>query len=93
MLKETRAQSLTAAPQIQVGVCPAVTASHDVRERMTERHRRGSIILTSNRGLDESLATFSDPRLAGPSRRKQESNLKEYPPQPSVASLRSLRRG
>lgn len=35
--------------------------SRDIHELMTERHRRGSIILTSNRGPDEWLVTFSDP--------------------------------
>jgi DNA replication protein DnaC len=38
-----------------------VNGSHDIHELMTERHRRGSIILTSNRGPDEWLTTFSDP--------------------------------
>ena len=28
---------------------------------MTERHRSGSIVVTSNRGPDEWLATFADP--------------------------------
>jgi DNA replication protein DnaC len=35
--------------------------SRDIHELMTERHRRGSIILTSNRGPDEWLVTFTDP--------------------------------
>jgi DNA replication protein DnaC len=37
------------------------TASHDISAIMTERHRSGSIIITSNRGPDEWLATFADP--------------------------------
>lgn len=37
------------------------TDSRDAYEIMTERHRAGSIIITSNRGPDEWLATFSDP--------------------------------
>ena len=28
---------------------------------MVDRHRRGSIVITSNRGPDEWLATFADP--------------------------------
>ena len=41
----------------------AMTAdeSRDSFEIMTERHRAGSIIITSNRGPDEWLATFADP--------------------------------
>ena len=35
--------------------------SRDVYEILTERHRVGSIIVTSNRGPDEWLATFADP--------------------------------
>ncbi len=35
--------------------------SRDTYELMTERHRAGSIIVTSNRGPDEWLATFADP--------------------------------
>lgn len=38
--------------------------SRDAHEIMTERHRSGSIIVTSNRGPDEWLATFSDPLRA-----------------------------
>ena len=37
------------------------TESRDVYELFTERHRRGSIVVTSNRGPDEWLATFADP--------------------------------
>ena len=37
------------------------TESRDIYELLTERHRVGSIIATSNRGPDEWLATFSDP--------------------------------
>lgn len=37
------------------------TESRDVHELLTERDRAGSIILTSNRGPDEWLATFADP--------------------------------
>jgi DNA replication protein DnaC len=41
----------------------AMTAdeSRDAFEIMTERHRSGSIVVTSNRGPDEWLATFADP--------------------------------
>lgn len=35
--------------------------SRDVYEILTERHRAGSIIVTSNRGPEEWLATFADP--------------------------------
>jgi DNA replication protein DnaC len=35
--------------------------SRDVHEILTERDRAGSIIVTSNRGPDEWLATFADP--------------------------------
>ncbi|MBK7829442.1 IS21-like element helper ATPase IstB [Nannocystis sp.] len=35
--------------------------SRDIYELLTERHRRGSIVVTSNRGPDEWLATFADP--------------------------------
>mgnify|MGYP001214887278 CR=1 FL=1 len=35
--------------------------SRDVYELLTERSRSGSIIVTSNRGPDEWLATFADP--------------------------------
>lgn len=35
--------------------------SRDAFEIFTERHRQGSIIVTSNRGPDEWLATFADP--------------------------------
>ena len=35
--------------------------SRDVAELMGERHRAGSVIVTSNRGPDEWLATFADP--------------------------------
>lgn len=35
--------------------------SRDVHELFTERHRLGSIIITSNRGPDEWHATFADP--------------------------------
>jgi DNA replication protein DnaC len=37
------------------------TESRDAYEIFTERHRSGSIIVTSNRGPDEWLATFADP--------------------------------
>jgi DNA replication protein DnaC len=37
------------------------TESRDAYEILTERHRAGSIIVTSNRGPDEWLATFADP--------------------------------
>ena len=35
--------------------------SRDAYEILTERHRAGSIVITSNRGPDEWLATFADP--------------------------------
>ena len=35
--------------------------SRDIYELLTERHRAGSMIVTSNRGPDEWLATFADP--------------------------------
>lgn len=35
--------------------------SRDTYDLFTERHRAGSIIVTSNRGPDEWLATFADP--------------------------------
>ena len=37
------------------------TESRDISELLTERHRSGSMIVTSNRGPDEWLATFADP--------------------------------
>jgi DNA replication protein DnaC len=37
------------------------TESRDAYEIFTERHRAGSMIITSNRGPDEWLATFADP--------------------------------
>ena len=37
------------------------TESRDAYAIFTERHRAGSIIVTSNRGPDEWLATFNDP--------------------------------
>ncbi|MGH7895345.1 MAG: ATP-binding protein [Candidatus Binatia bacterium] len=37
------------------------TESRDVYELFLERHRAGSMIITSNRGPDEWLATFADP--------------------------------
>jgi DNA replication protein DnaC len=37
------------------------TESRDVHEILTERDRAGSVIITSNRGPDEWLATFADP--------------------------------
>jgi DNA replication protein DnaC len=41
-----------------------MTESRDAYEILTERHRAGSIIVTSNRGPDEWLATFADPMRA-----------------------------
>jgi DNA replication protein len=35
--------------------------SRDIHELLTERARSGSIVVTSNRGPDEWLATFADP--------------------------------
>lgn len=40
------------------------TESRDAYDIFTERHRAGSMIVTSNRGPDEWLATFSDPMRA-----------------------------
>lgn len=40
------------------------TESRDAYEILTERHRSGSIVLTSNRGPDEWLACFADPLRA-----------------------------
>jgi DNA replication protein DnaC len=37
------------------------TESRDIFEVLIERHRAGSMIVTSNRGPDEWLATFADP--------------------------------
>jgi len=37
------------------------TESRDIHEILVERHRSGSIIVTSNRGPDEWMATFADP--------------------------------
>src|SRR5204863_768126 len=37
------------------------TESRDAYEILTERHRAGSMIVTSNRGPDEWRATFADP--------------------------------
>lgn len=37
------------------------TESRDISELLTERHRAGSMIVTSNRAPDEWLATFADP--------------------------------
>ena len=37
------------------------TESRDAYEIFTERHRDGSMIVTSNRGPDEWLGTFADP--------------------------------
>jgi len=41
-----------------------VVESRDAHEIITERHRSGSMILTSNRGPDEWLAMFADPMRA-----------------------------
>jgi len=41
-----------------------VTESRDAYEILTERHRAGSMIITSNRGPDEWHATFTDPLRA-----------------------------
>jgi DNA replication protein DnaC len=38
-----------------------MTESRDIHEILVERHRSGSIIVTSNRGPDEWMATFADP--------------------------------
>lgn len=41
-----------------------VQESRDAYEILTERHRAGSVIVTSNRGPDEWLAAFADPLRA-----------------------------
>ncbi len=41
-----------------------ITESRDAYEILVERHRAGSMIVTSNRGPDEWLATFADPMRA-----------------------------
>jgi len=38
--------------------------SRDAHEIITERHRSGSMVFTSNRGPDEWLAMFADPMRA-----------------------------
>ena len=38
-----------------------ITESRDISELLGERHRAGSVIVTSNRGPDEWLPTFADP--------------------------------
>ena len=38
-----------------------ITESRDSYDIFVERHRSGSIVVTSNRGPDEWLATFADP--------------------------------
>jgi DNA replication protein DnaC len=38
--------------------------SRDAYEILTERHRAGSMVITSNRGPDEWLGTFADPMRA-----------------------------
>jgi DNA replication protein DnaC len=38
--------------------------SRDIYELLSERHRAGSLIVTSNRGPEEWLATFADPMRA-----------------------------
>jgi DNA replication protein DnaC len=40
------------------------TESRDAYDILVERHRAGSVIITSNRGPDEWLATFADPMRA-----------------------------
>jgi DNA replication protein DnaC len=35
--------------------------SRDTYDILTERHRAGSVVVTSNRGPDEWLPTFADP--------------------------------
>lgn len=40
------------------------TESRDAYEILVERHRAGSLVITSNRGPDEWLATFADPLRA-----------------------------
>ena len=51
-----------AAPKVMTDALKAYgTESRDIYEVFTERHRAGSIIVTSNRGPDEWLGTFADP--------------------------------
>ena len=38
--------------------------SRDVYDILIERHRSGSIVVTSNRGPDEWIAAFADPMRA-----------------------------
>lgn len=40
---------------------PDATESRDLYEILIERYRVGSMVVTSNRGPDEWLATFADP--------------------------------
>jgi DNA replication protein DnaC len=40
------------------------TESRDTYDILTERHRAGSVVVTSNRGPDEWLTTFADPLRA-----------------------------
>jgi len=43
---------------------PRLAVSRDAYEIITERHRCGSIVITSNRGPDEWLGMFADPMRA-----------------------------
>ena len=53
--------------------------SRDTYDLLTERHRAGSIIVTSNRGPDESLATFADPVRAQSAIDRFTSNAYDLP--------------
>lgn len=52
--------------------------SRDAYELLTERHRLGSIIITSNRHPDEWLATFSDPMRAQSALDRFKSNAYDF---------------
>jgi DNA replication protein DnaC len=59
-LRKVLAVDLVILDDFAIDVLDA-TESRDLYEILTERHRTGSIIVTSNRGPDEWLATFADP--------------------------------
>jgi len=58
------------------------TESRDTYELLIERHRAGSIVVTSNRGPDEWLATFAEP-LRAQSAIDRFINSNAYDPSPS----------
>ena len=59
-LRKLVAVDLLIVDDFCLGVMDA-TESRDAHELLRERHRAGSMIITSNRGPDEWLATFADP--------------------------------